>query len=1127
MPRHQPVRTPSFRKQQRSRVLHQWFAGVGALMLAGTLVVAPGIAGQEPAAKAASGNSVYIDEPLQGEAPLTGWSLSGDGNVSDVSGNQAGAWLPQLSTISENNNVNHSINTNNCGFSTGANQWPRCLANKSPDRDGKWMTLTTDNTNANSANNNGGAQAGTALNNTPFKSDLGVVLEYDQRLYRTNDGRIGGSPAIQGGGDGLAVYLADANGNNYGNSGIDTSVGEAGGYGAGLGYSAVSYNGDNLCPAAQGVAGGYIGVGFDVYGNYQKAENTNATTQYNRATRPWSVAQSNPAAFADLGGGVTSARIPQSIGLRGSGVRYTDPPACDPAATGGMNQAFGLVATNDALVTQPGNVTVFQPKWDGNDTAADYKAGYNDKQSGTWVNLPQSAITQATAAQLPAGLGDPKGYVMLTVPAAAAPFDLWYTRKNVTAGANFVGINGDAALGKAPSYTPLKRTVGGYRWLAGTNNLSSAPNPTNPGLINDNAAARQGAVIDNAQMDSTKYRRVRITLTPKADGSRSVKVYWTDKLNVSDDKCYTPAGVEITGVGANGSSDSCISGGGTWHHGQPYAFNEQFSYDVASSSYQAELPTEFKLGFSASTGWAVNYHQIRNVRVTSVVDLAVDKTVQATGAGSSIDDGAWADETQVNAGEKVAYKIDAWNNGISDLDDEYPASLVDGLDQVPFDDLANVAWTATATGDAKVCTTWNTATVKCDAYGTTLSGTGALTDAAPLRWAAASRTHDPTANINVVFTGTVGASTGEGSYPNTAVVATSRVGGPQEDDFSNNKDDALITVLPHIPQWTLGKAAEPASGSLVGAGETIEYTVSVEALDPEPIGTVAGVSVVDNLAEVLQYAEFEAGSVLINGAAPAAGVTVTEPVPANNQTLTVAGLNLPAATTTPITYKVTVKDPAASNVSFRNYVLGVLADNPPVQCAADSEADYLANCSTIHHTPSLLQVLKVGEDSTGATIPFEGSEWAIYPDDNGAPAATPVVEFGPEPKSPEIGTGLFQAQLAPGSYWLAETKALDGFNLLPGPVAFTVAADGTVTLAGGNTGSIEACAVAASTGLCQHIPADNTTVPTIVVQDVPILALPETGGLVPPWLFYAAGVLMVALTGTIAVVLIRRRRDDA
>ncbi|MEU4767966.1 hypothetical protein AB0H12_32425 [Actinosynnema sp. NPDC023794] len=81
-------------------------------------------------------------------------------------------------------------------------------------------------------------KAGTALLNVPFPSTAGVAVDFDFSCSGGN-------------GDGFAVYLIDGE--------ADTDVG---GYGAGLGYSrGPDGKGD-------GVTKGWLGLGFDKYGNF-------------------------------------------------------------------------------------------------------------------------------------------------------------------------------------------------------------------------------------------------------------------------------------------------------------------------------------------------------------------------------------------------------------------------------------------------------------------------------------------------------------------------------------------------------------------------------------------------------------------------------------------------------------------------------------------------------------------------------------------------------------------------------------------------------------------------------------------------------------------------------------------
>lgn len=88
-------------------------------------------------------------------------------------------------------------------------------------------------------------QKGFAYVNKSFPSTLGVLVDFEYKMWRaTTDG--------YNGADGIGVFLFDA-----------SSAFQLGGYGGSLGYAP-----NNSPPAVPGLAGGYVGVGLDAYGNY-------------------------------------------------------------------------------------------------------------------------------------------------------------------------------------------------------------------------------------------------------------------------------------------------------------------------------------------------------------------------------------------------------------------------------------------------------------------------------------------------------------------------------------------------------------------------------------------------------------------------------------------------------------------------------------------------------------------------------------------------------------------------------------------------------------------------------------------------------------------------------------------
>lgn len=92
-----------------------------------------------------------------------------------------------------------------------------------------------------------------------FPTDLGVLADFEYKAWRSsNDGYDGA--------DGFSVFLFNGN--------VTEAEFKLGGYGGSLGYA--TYNN----PAGTtGLSGGYIGVGFDEYGNFARAnENRNGGT---------------------------------------------------------------------------------------------------------------------------------------------------------------------------------------------------------------------------------------------------------------------------------------------------------------------------------------------------------------------------------------------------------------------------------------------------------------------------------------------------------------------------------------------------------------------------------------------------------------------------------------------------------------------------------------------------------------------------------------------------------------------------------------------------------------------------------------------------------------------------------
>lgn len=311
---------------------------------------------------------------------------------------------------------------------------------------------------------------------------------------------------------------------------------------------------------------------------------------------------------------------------------------------------------------------------------------------------------------------------------------------------------------------------------------------------------------------------------------------------------------------------------------------------------------------------------------------------------------------------------------------------------------------------------------------------------------------------------------------------------------------------PVEPQWTIAKSAtvgtQPSNGQWVKPGDTITYTVTATSNR----GQINNVVLTDNLADVLDQATFVPGSAVltIGSAAP---VAVANPV-APSTTLTTQQFTLPAGQTAVLSYKVTVKADAWS-AQLVNVATGA-GSVTPVRCAT-STTPLAPECSTTHLTPAKILIEKLGESSDDEWVPMAGSTWAIHNDAAGAPGAVNTsFTVAPVPSQ----TGQFQLEgIQPGVYWLEETTAPDGFNLLAEAVQFTVAANGAVTIGQGSGG-----------GVVTTSDADGNGIFLVTVRDVPALKMPESGG-IGWWPFAAAGTSLLLIAMVLASSNARRTRN--
>lgn len=470
--------------------------------------------------------------------------------------------------------------------------------------------------------------------------------------------------------------------------------------------------------------------------------------------------------------------------------------------------------------------------------------------------------------------------------------------------------------------------------------------------------------------------------------------------------------------------------------------------------------------------------------VLPVVDLSVTKNVDATA---------------YIPGQPLTYTVVVHNNGPSDainatFTDPLPASI------------QGATWTCavTAAGTSNLPPAGPTVCNAANGTGS-VSGTVRINVGGTLTYTIKGTVADGTTG-NIVNKATIvpAAQTTvpnmPGGGPNPPAGSTTQV--PTVDPAcppSPGAGCSATVSTPVDPQWTIAKTAsvngKASSGDTsVKPGDTITYTVTATSNR----GQINGVVLTDNLADVLDQATFVPGSatLTIGTAAPA---PVAYPG-AGSTTLTTSSFTIPAGQTATLTYKVTVKQDAWSS-KLINVVTGAGSVNP-VRCAANV-TPVAPECTTTHHTPAKVLIEKVGESANATWVPMAGSTWAVLSDANGTPGAVNGT-YAVEPVPSQ--TGQFQLEgIEPGVYWLEETKAPTGFNLLAEPVQFTVAANGAVTLGRGS-----------GSGVVTASDADANGIYLVTVRDVPALKLPESGGIGWwPFTVGGAGLLLAACSGLI------------
>jgi uncharacterized repeat protein (TIGR01451 family) len=181
-------------------------------------------------------------------------------------------------------------------------------------------------------------------------------------------------------------------------------------------------------------------------------------------------------------------------------------------------------------------------------------------------------------------------------------------------------------------------------------------------------------------------------------------------------------------------------------------------------------------------------------------------------------------------------------------------------------------------------------------------------------------------------------------------------------------------VLRSFGSWSVAKASDPPSGTMVSPGARVTYSVTVASTGGVPIHDVV---VTDDLSAVLPFAMVVDGSI----AAPAG--TIGSVDAATQRLLWTVGSLAPGASST-LTYQVLINN-NATGVVVRNSVVAS-GDVPPTTCAQPAPDG--TPCATSHETAAAPTVAKTV--SSPPTLNADGTYTLAYDVDvrNGGALAT-------------------------------------------------------------------------------------------------------------------------------------------
>ncbi|WP_199245377.1 DUF4347 domain-containing protein [[Phormidium] sp. ETS-05] len=314
---------------------------------------------------------------------------------------------------------------------------------------------------------------------------------------------------------------------------------------------------------------------------------------------------------------------------------------------------------------------------------------------------------------------------------------------------------------------------------------------------------------------------------------------------------------------------------------------EIFTYNSLSTN-NGSPPAEYKMGFSAATAGANNYHEIRHVEIQKPADLTITK-----------DDGL----TSVNPGNSITYNITVSNNDYNDVSNVMINDALTGISGISWSVLSTIGTASVSdngtTGQFNPTVNLNKSSAITFQVSGTVDGTAALTSAAAITLPTtgekdvnlADNSATDTTNISPVFTspatttGTQGVAysynitTTDPDSPTTVITAPTLPGwltftdngngtatltgtpgagdvGYQnvllrvDDSIGTNDQSFTIFINANAPTLT-GDSSLPAidEDNTTPGGETITNLFGGMFQDPDSGDSLSGIAVVGNNAD--------------------------------------------------------------------------------------------------------------------------------------------------------------------------------------------------------------------------------------------------------------------------------------